>query len=189
MGAWVFTTAVNELKVWDAQGLSGVRMAINVSLVQFRDPQFLPRVRATLAETGISPDRIELEITESVAMMEADTVIAILDELKQMGIQIAIDDFGTGFSSLSYLHRLPIDRLKIDRTFVRDLNSHRGSGASIAQTVIRLGQSLGLSIIAEGIETEEQAQLLMDLGCPLAQGFLYSKPVDSKAFVAWCQAR
>jgi EAL domain-containing protein (putative c-di-GMP-specific phosphodiesterase class I) len=164
-------------------------MAINVSLVQFRDPQFLPRVRATLAETGISPDRIELEITESVAMMEADTVIAILDELKQMGIQIAIDDFGTGFSSLSYLHRLPIDRLKIDRTFVRDLNSQRGSGASIAQTVIRLGQSLGLSIIAEGIETEEQAQLLMDLGCPLAQGFLYSKPVDSKAFVAWCQSR
>ncbi len=189
LGAWVFTTAVNELKVWDAQGLSGVRMAINVSLVQFRDPQFLPRVRATLAETGISPDRIELEITESVAMMEADTVIAILDELKQMGIQIAIDDFGTGFSSLSYLHRLPIDRLKIDRAFVRDLHSQQGSGASIAQTVIRLGQSLGLSIIAEGIETEEQAQLLMDLGCPLAQGFLYSKPVDSKAFVAWCQSR
>ncbi|MDQ5942175.1 MAG: diguanylate cyclase [Pseudomonadota bacterium] len=189
LGAWVFNTAVNELKVWDAQGLTGVRMAINVSLVQFRDPQFLPRVRAALADTGISPDRIELEITESVAMMEADTVIAILTELKQMGIQIAIDDFGTGFSSLAYLHRLPIDRLKIDRAFVRDLDSQQGSGASIAQTVIRLGQSLGLSIIAEGIETKEQAQLLMDLGCPLAQGFLYSKPVDSKAFVAWCQSR
>ena len=189
LGAWVFHTAVRELRAWDAQGLTGVRMAINVSLVQFRDPQFLQRVRAALDETGIAPERIELEITESVAMMEAETVIAILSELKQMGIQIAIDDFGTGFSSLSYLHRLPIDRLKIDRAFVRDLDSHKGSGASIAQTVIRLGQSLGLSVIAEGIETEEQAQLLMDLGCPLAQGFLYSRPVDSGSFIAWCRAR
>lgn len=188
LGAWVFHTAVRELKAWDAQGLTGIRMAINVSLVQFRDPQFLQRLRAALDEAGIAPERIELEITESVAMMEADTVIAILNELKSMGIQIAIDDFGTGFSSLSYLHRLPIDRLKIDRAFVRDLNSHKGSGASIAQTVIRLGQSLGLSIIAEGIETEEQAQLLMNLGCPLAQGFLYSRPVDSASFIAWCRA-
>ncbi|MFA7292559.1 MAG: EAL domain-containing protein [Rhodocyclaceae bacterium] len=189
LGAWVFHTAVNELKVWDAQGLTGVRMAINVSLVQFRDPMFLQRVRTALTETGIAPDRIELEITESVAMMEAETVISILAELKAMGIHIAIDDFGTGFSSLAYLHRLPIDRLKIDRTFVRDLDAHRGSGASIAQTIIRLGQSLGLSVIAEGIETEEQAQLLMNLGCPLAQGFLYSRPVDSAAFLAWCRAR
>jgi diguanylate cyclase (GGDEF)-like protein len=189
LGAWVFHTAVKELKAWDAQGLSGVRMAINVSLVQFRDPQFLQRVRAALDETGIAPDRIELEITESVAMMEADTVIAILSELKAMGIQIAIDDFGTGFSSLSYLHRLPIDRLKIDRAFIRDLDAQKGSGASIAQTVIRLGQSLGLSIIAEGIETEEQARQLIDLGCPLAQGFFYSRPVDSASFLAWCRAR
>lgn len=189
LGAWVFRTAVRELKAWDAQGLTGIRMAINVSLVQFRDPQFLQRVRAALDETGIAPERIELEITESVAMMEADTVISILSELKAMGIQIAIDDFGTGFSSLSYLHRLPIDRIKIDRAFVRDLDAHKGSGASIAQTVIRLGQSLGLSVIAEGIETEEQAQLLMDLGCPLAQGFLYSRPVDSDGFIAWCRAR
>jgi diguanylate cyclase (GGDEF)-like protein len=189
LGAWVFYTAVKELKAWDAQGLSGVRMAINVSLVQFRDPQFLQRVQAALAETGIAPNRIELEITESVAMMEADTVISILAELKAMGIQIAIDDFGTGFSSLAYLHRLPIDRLKIDRAFVRDLDSHKGSGASIAQTIIRLGQSLGLSVIAEGIETAEQAELLKNLGCPLAQGFLYSRPIDSTAFIAWCRTR
>ena len=126
LGAWVFETAVNELRNWDAAGLSGVRMAINVSLVQFRDPQFLPRLRAALDKTGIAPDRIELEITESVAMLDAKiTVITILAELKAMGIQIAIDDFGTGFSSLAYLHRLPIDRLKIDRAFVRDLGTTR----------------------------------------------------------------
>ncbi|MBI2305682.1 MAG: EAL domain-containing protein [Rhodocyclales bacterium] len=189
LGAWVFHTAVRQLRDWDAKGLSGVRMAINVSLVQFRDPLFLSRVRSAFAETGISPARIELEITESVAMLEAETVIGILTELKQMGIQIAIDDFGTGFSSLAYLHRLPIDRIKIDRAFIRDLDSKRGSGASIAQTVIGLGRSLGLSIIAEGVETEAQAQVLMDLGCPLAQGFYYSRPVDADSFLAWAQAR
>ena len=189
LGAWVFQEAVKELKVWEAQGIADVRMAINVSLVQFRDPQFLSRMRGELEATGVSPDRIELEITESVAMLDAEMVIGILTELKTMGIQIAIDDFGTGFSSLSYLHRLPIDRLKIDRAFVRDLGTTRASGASIAQTVIRLGQSLDLSIVAEGIETEEQASLLMDLGCPLAQGFLYSPPIDSNAFVAWCKSR
>jgi diguanylate cyclase len=189
LGAWVFQTAVRELKAWEAQGITDVHMAINVSLVQFRDPLFLTRMRAALDEAGIAPNRIELEITESVAMLDADTVISLLTELKSMGIQIAIDDFGTGFSSLSYLHRLPIDRIKIDRAFVRDLDSSRGSGASIAHTVIRLGQSLNLSIIAEGVETPEQAKLLMDLGCPLAQGFLYSRPVDSASFVEWSRSR
>ncbi len=190
LGAWVFKTAVGQLHEWEAKGLpSDMHMAINVSLVQFRDPLFLTRLRNALAETGIAPQRIELEITESVAMLEADTVIGILSELKEMGIQIAIDDFGTGFSSLAYLHRLPIDRLKIDRAFVRDLDSKSGSGASIAQTVIGLGRSLGLSVIAEGVETEAQAKLLMDLGCPLAQGFLYSRPVDAEAFLAWGRAR
>lgn len=189
LGAWVFHTAVNELKAWDAQGIRGVHMAINVSLVQFRDPTFLSRMRAALDTAGIAPDRIELEITESVAMLDAEMVISTLQELKTMGIQVAIDDFGTGFSSLSYLHRLPIDRLKIDRAFVRDLGSARASGASIAQTIIRLGQSLGLQIIAEGIETEEQAQLLVDLGCPFAQGFLYSRPVDSASFINWWHQR
>ncbi|MBW7900117.1 MAG: EAL domain-containing protein [Rhodocyclaceae bacterium] len=190
LGAWVFKTAVAQLRDWETKGLpKGMHMAINVSLVQFRDPLFIDRLRQALAETGIAPQRIELEITESVAMLEADTVIGILSELKEIGIQIAIDDFGTGFSSLAYLHRLPIDRLKIDRAFVRDLDSRSGSGASIAQTVIGLGRSLGLSVIAEGVETEAQAKLLMDLGCPLAQGFLYSRPVAPDAFLAWVQAR
>lgn len=187
LGAWVFRTAIKEVKHWDTHGLGNLRMAINVSLVQFRDPLFLQRIRSALKELDVSPSRIELEITESVAMMEAETVISILGELKQMGIQIAIDDFGTGFSSLSYLHRLPIDQLKIDRAFVRDVTSAEGAGARIAQTVVRLGQSLGLSVIAEGIETEDQAQLLMDMGCPRAQGFLYSKPVNAEDFIAWCK--
>ena len=170
LGAWVFETAVNRLRNWDAAGLSGVRMAINVSLVQFRDHQFLPATAGGARQDRHCTGPHRTGITESVAMLDAKTVITILAELKAMGIQIAIDDFGTGFSSLAYLHRLPIDRLKIDRAFVRDLGTTRASGASIAQTVISLGQSLGLSIIAEGIETDEQAQLLMNLGCPLALG-------------------
>ncbi len=189
LGAWVFQTATRQLRDWERQGIDGIHMAINVSLVQFRDPLFITRLRNALSESGIAPERIELEITESVAMLEAETVIGILTEVKQMGIQVAIDDFGTGFSSLAYLHRLPIDRLKIDRAFVRDLDSRSGSGASIAQTVIGLGRSLGLSVIAEGVETEAQAKLLMDLGCPLAQGFLYARPMDAESFVAWTKAR
>jgi len=189
LGAWVFRTAVQQLREWDAAGLQGVRMAINVSLVQFRDPLFLTRLRAALNDTGIAPARIELEITESVAMLDAETVIGILSELKAIGVQIAIDDFGTGFSSLSYLHRLPIDRLKIDRAFVRDIDTQSGSGANIAQTVIGLGKSLGLSVIAEGVETEAQANLLAELGCPLAQGFLYSKPMTADAFLDWTRSR
>lgn len=189
LGAWVFQTALRQLREWKGRGLDHIHMAINVSLVQFRDPHFLARLRSALDESGIPPERVELEITESVAMLEADTVIGILAELKAMGIQIAIDDFGTGFSSLAYLHRLPIDRLKIDRTFVRDLDANGSSGASIAQTVIGLGRSLGLSVIAEGVETEAQARLLMEMGCPLAQGFLYSRPVDAHSFLDWARAR
>lgn len=190
LGAWVLKTAIAELGRWQKNGVgSGVNMAINISLVQFRDPAFIDRVRDILDETGVSPELIELEITESVAMLEAESVISTLGQLKALGIKVAIDDFGTGFSSLAYLHRLPIDRLKIDRAFVRDLDMPGGSGVRIAQAVISLGRSLGLSVIAEGVETQQQGEILQKLGCELAQGFFYARPMDSASFLAWTQQR
>jgi EAL domain-containing protein (putative c-di-GMP-specific phosphodiesterase class I) len=128
-------------------------------------------------------------MTEGVAMFDPETVISTLHELRAIGMEVAVDDFGTGFSSLSYLHRLPINRLKIDRSFVRDMASSDSGGATIADMVVKLGQSLGLSVIAEGAETEPQVEMLRNIGCELAQGFLYSRPVNAEAFGKWLAER
>ncbi len=188
LGYWVFRTAIAQLAQWERGPMRGLRLAVNVSLAQFHDPQFVGRIRAGLEEFGVSPSQIELEITESVAMFEAEMVISVLMELKNLGVKIAIDDFGTGFSSLAYLHRLPTDRLKIDRTFVNELGDANSSGTKIARTIVRLGQSLGLSVIAEGVETAEQEAQLKELGCLLAQGYLYSPAIPADAFLEWCRA-
>ena len=184
-GAWVFCTAFEQLKVWDAAGLPPLRMAVNVSPAQFLDPNFANRLEKIVAEVGVAPQRIELEITEGVVMQDAESVISTLQALRKLGFEVAVDDFGTGFSSLSYLQRLPVNRLKIDRSFVGDMNDGGGSGNSIAHTIIRLGQSLGLSVVAEGVETEAQGEMLRNMGCDLAQGYFYSRPVDGESFVAW----
>lgn len=185
LGAWVFCTAFEQLKVWDAAGLPPLRMAVNVSPAQFLDPNFANRLEKIVAEVGVAPQRIELEITEGVVMQDAESVISTLQALRKLGFEVAVDDFGTGFSSLSYLQRLPVNRLKIDRSFVGDMNDGGGSGNSIAHTIIRLGQSLGLSVVAEGVETEAQGEMLRNMGCDLAQGYFYSRPVDGESFVAW----
>lgn len=189
LGEWVFRTAVAQLMAWDAAGLPKLRMAINVSPTQFRDPRFTVRLKAIIDEMQAPAPRIELEITEGVAMLDTEMTISILRELKALGVEIAVDDFGTGFSSLSYLHRLPLNRLKIDRSFVHDMTTGDGSGATIADMVVKLGQSLGLSVIAEGVETEAQAEMLRSKGCELAQGYLYSRPVDADTFCDWFVAR
>jgi EAL domain-containing protein (putative c-di-GMP-specific phosphodiesterase class I) len=189
LGEWVFRTAVAQLMAWDAAGLPKLRMAINVSPTQFRDPRFTVRLKAIIDEMQAPAPRIELEITEGVAMLDTEMTISILRELKALGVEIAVDDFGTGFSSLSYLHRLPLNRLKIDRSFVHDMTTGDGSGATIADMVVKLGQSLGLSVIAEGVETEAQAEMLRSKGCELAQGYLYSRPVDADTFRDWFVAR
>jgi len=184
LGEWVMRTACHELVALRAAGHVEFTMSINVSLVQFRHPLFLQMLKQALADTGAPPEYIELEITESMAMEEPNLLIEMLTQVKQTGVSIAIDDFGTGFSSLSYLQRLQIDRLKIDRAFVTEItNSARGS--SIAEMVIQLGRNLGLSVIAEGVEDERQAQILYALGCPMAQGFLFAKPMTADVLDAW----
>jgi diguanylate cyclase (GGDEF)-like protein len=184
LGEWVLRTACRELVALREAGHDNFMMSINVSQVQFRHPYFLEMLRTALEDTKAPPEFIELEITESMAMEEPDLLIKMLGQIKQTGVSIAIDDFGTGFSSLSYLQRLQIDRLKIDRAFVTEITGS-ARGSSIAEMVIQLGRNLGLAVIAEGVEDERQAQILQALGCPLAQGFLFARPMTAVALGGW----
>lgn len=188
IGDWVLRVACHELKRFQALGLPDLRMSVNVSQMQFRHPDFLQKLGAALADTGVNPSNLELEITESVAMEDADFMLETLREIRNLGISIAIDDFGTGYSSLSHLRQLPIDRLKIDRAFVDELTSQI-TGAHIAAMVIELGRNLSLTVIAEGIEDERQAQMLMNLGCHEGQGYLYSRPLLPAQFAEWVHAQ
>ncbi len=187
IGEWVLRQACEELMRLRAAGYLDFTMSVNVSQVQFRHPGFLDMLCRALADTGAPPERVELEITESMAMEEPDLLIERLAAIKRTGVSIAIDDFGTGFSSLSYLQRLQVDRLKIDRAFVTEITGS-ARGSSIAEMVIELGRNLGLSIIAEGVEDERQAQILQALGCPLAQGFMFSRPLTPEALMEWLGA-
>jgi diguanylate cyclase (GGDEF)-like protein len=184
IGEWVLREACRELVRIHAAGYTDFTISVNVSLVQFKHPHFLTMLETALRETGAPARHVELEITESMAMEEPDQLAAMLAQVKRTGVCIAVDDFGTGFSSLSHLQNLHVDRLKIDRAFVTEItNSARGS--SIAEMVIQLGENLGLSIVAEGVENERQAQVLQALGCPLAQGFLFSRPLAPEALMGW----
>jgi diguanylate cyclase (GGDEF)-like protein len=186
IGHWVLRTALRALAGLRAQGLP-LRMAVNVSPLQFAQPHFLAQVDAALVEAGVPPQSLELEITESVAVMGVERVAALLRQIKARGIAVAIDDFGTGFSSLSYLDSLPADRLKIDRAFVSALDSGR-AGARIAEMIVPLGRRLGMSVLAEGVETETEASLLRQLGCDEVQGYLYAKPLPLAELSAWLAA-
>lgn len=188
IGDWVLRMACDELVRFQALGLPNLRMSVNVSQIQFRHPDFLEKLRIALLETGTNPKYLELEITESVAMEDADFMLETLHKVRELGISIAIDDFGTGYSSLSHLRQLPIDRLKIDRAFVTELNQ-QVSGGHIAAMVIELGRNLNLTVIAEGIEDDGQAQTLLGLGCHEGQGYLYATPLLPQQFQEWFQAR
>jgi diguanylate cyclase (GGDEF)-like protein len=177
VGEWVLRTACAQNKKWQEAGLQPIRIAVNLSAMQFRQPGFALTVRGALEETGLGPECLELEITESVAMHAEEMVIAILDELRAIGIQIAIDDFGTGYSSLGYLKRFPIDRLKIDQSFVRDCKGSVDDDG-IVMAIIRMGHSLKLKVIAEGVETRMQADFLKINGCDEVQGYLYGEPME-----------
>ena len=187
LGAWVLRDALRALQTLRAQGHEGLRMSVNVSAQQFSHPDFAADLEAALAQEPGSAGLLELEITESVAIMGSDQVESLLQRIRERGVSIAIDDFGTGYSSLAYLDRLPVDRLKIDRSFVQVLNT-RTRGARIAELVIPLGQQLGLSVLAEGVETREQADYLRGLGCHEAQGYLYAKPMPLDELQAWLLA-
>ncbi len=184
MGEWVVRHACRQAAEIASRGFVDVRVAINISALQFRDPAFLDKLRAAIEESGASPTCIELEITESVAMGEAGRMIELFDQIKAMGLHLAIDDFGTGFSSLSYLQQMRVDRLKIDRSFVSELG-RPGKGAEIAELVCSLGHRLGLELVAEGIETEEQAKILRAMNCQIGQGWLYARPMPGAEWLTW----
>jgi diguanylate cyclase (GGDEF)-like protein len=188
IGDWVLRMSCLELVRLQALGLPDLRMSVNVSQIQFRHPEFLEKLRAAVSDTGINPKCLELEITESVAMEDPDFILETLHKVRKMEISVAIDDFGTGYSSLSHLRQLPIDRLKIDRAFVNELNS-AVLGGHIASMVIELGRNLNLTVIAEGIEEEEQAATLLRMGCHEGQGYLYARPMIPADLVQWIQAR
>ncbi|NSL52822.1 bifunctional diguanylate cyclase/phosphodiesterase [Calidifontibacillus erzurumensis] len=180
IGEWVLRTACQQLKQWHDQGLPPFRVAVNLSIRQFYQQDLVEKVKEILDETGLAPEYLELEVTESM-MMNIDHTKKTLDALKQLGVQIAIDDFGTGYSSLSYLKHLPVDRLKIDRSFVSDIVSEH-SDVTIISTIISMAQFLNLEVIAEGVETLIQKEILESRRCMQIQGYLTSPPMTSEQF-------
>ncbi len=188
LGNWILRIALHAAKTLREAGFGDIRMAVNVSTNQFRQVNFIDQVHQALKDCGVAPEALELEITESVAVMGLSFVEDALRSLRQSGISVAIDDFGTGYSSLSYLGRLPANRLKIDHSFVWAMGSGR-SDVNIPEMVIPLGRQLNMKVIAEGVETEEQARLLLQMGCDEVQGFLYAKPMSLEELLEWLRRR
>jgi len=173
---------------WHQSGLAPVPVAVNVSTLQFQSPGFVESVEQALAAAGDSGSMLELELTERMLMEDVSTVRAALMRLKGIGVRIAIDDFGTGYTSLAHLKHLPVDRLKIDRSFVTDLPNDQGS-AAIARAIIQLGRSLKLQVLAEGVETDAQREWVRAQGCDAEQGFLIGEPLSQAGFEAWLRGR
>ncbi len=185
IGMWVLKSACCQLADWSKKvDMSWLSLAVNVSAHQFHQPNFVDEVISILRKTGARPERLKLELTESMLAHDVENVIHRMQRLRDVGVQFSLDDFGTGYSSLTYLQRLPLDQLKIDQSFVRDVLSNP-SDAAIAKTVVALGKTLGLAVIAEGVETEEQRRFLMESGCHAYQGYLYSRPLNVEEFSAY----
>ena len=183
LGEWILRAACVQSKSWQDAGFEPLRLAINLSARQFQQPRLIPIIEQILTETGLDPRYLEFELTEGSVMKDPDEAIKKLNELKQMGVTISIDDFGTGHSSLSYLKRFPIDTLKIDQSFVREISTDPEVTA-IVTAIITLAHALKLNVIAEGVETEEELKFLRSLGCDEVQGFLFSKPISADEFTA-----
>ncbi|HZX49030.1 MAG TPA: EAL domain-containing protein, partial [Nitrospirota bacterium] len=181
IGEWLLRTACLQAKEWQGRGLNHIKLAVNISLRQFMQKEFAQVVGRILKETGLDAGDLELELTESIIMENAESVINILNELKQIGVRLAIDDFGTGYSSLMYLKLMPIDIIKIDQSFVNDMTVNKDD-ASICDAIIKLAKSLNLEVIAEGVETLDQIELLKRLDCNNIQGYVISKPLGCKEF-------
>ena len=185
LGQWVLKAACSQLALWANQpGMAHLTVAVNVSAKEFREPDFVAKVLTTLHQTGADPKKLKLELTESLLVDNVEAVIEKMFALKSKGIGFSLDDFGTGYSSLSYLKRLPLDQLKIDQSFVRDVLIDPND-AAIAKTIVALAQSLGLGVIAEGVETEAQRVYLAGSGCHAYQGYLFSRPLPLDAFEAF----
>ncbi|PJI98832.1 EAL domain-containing protein (putative c-di-GMP-specific phosphodiesterase class I) [Acidovorax sp. 69] len=178
LGRWVLQEACAQLQQWRTDGVVDVPMAVNVSGIQFRQDDFNATVASALASTGLPADRLHIEITESVMIDGQESLRATLHRIRSQGVKIALDDFGTGYSSLSYLKRFPIDYVKIDRSFVRDITTDPAD-AAICSTIISMAHNLGMQVIAEGVETAEQAQFLRERRCDQLQGYLIGKPKNA----------
>ena len=184
IGLWVLGTACAQIKAWQQNELTReLVLAVNVSARQFRQADFVAQVQATVQHHAINPGRLKLELTEGMLLENIGEIIVTMNALKEIGVQFSLDDFGTGYSSLQYLKLLPLDQLKIDQSFVRDI-AFDSSDRAIVRTIIAMAHSLGLDVIAEGVETEEQRQLLLSKGCTHFQGYLFSKPVPIAQFEA-----
>ncbi|MCG3143644.1 MAG: hypothetical protein HONDAALG_00999 [Gammaproteobacteria bacterium] len=188
IGEWVLRTACRQARAWQAAGLPPLRIAVNVSVRQLKEPSFPGTIAGILTETGVRPELLEVEVTESGIMANPDRSASILREIQEMGVSIAVDDFGTGYSSLAYLKRLPINRLKIDRSFIRDIPGDVDDVA-IAQTILAMARQLQLAVVAEGVESGEILQFLQASGCEEAQGYFISRPLSAEAcaeFIRGC---
>ncbi len=181
IGKWVLRTACEQAKSWQIQGLRPIVVSVNVSPRQFREGDMVQTVAEALEHSGLPGRYLQLELTESMVMHDAEKFVTMLREIRRLGVQLAIDDFGTGYSSLSYLKRFPVDHLKIDRSFVKDLATDPDDGA-IVQAIIALGHKLGLRMVAEGVETEEQREFLLRSRCDEMQGFYFCKPLPVADF-------
>ncbi|GAA0582685.1 sensor domain-containing protein [Caenispirillum bisanense] len=189
MGRWILREACRLMQGWRAAGIAPVSISVNVSPRQFTDQGLLSTIAQALEETGLPPACLDLEITESVMSGDVERVISTLEALKGMGVTLSVDDFGTGYSSLNYLKTFPIDTLKIDQTFVRDLMAPSGKEAAICSTIITLARNLGFSTVAEGVETAEHAGLLSEMGCDTLQGYWFSRPLPAEAFERYLRER
>jgi EAL domain-containing protein (putative c-di-GMP-specific phosphodiesterase class I) len=181
IGRWVLYTACMQNKLWQDSGCKPIYISVNLSAVQLIQEDFIDMVSNILKETGLSPEYLELEITESVAVKNHEYITAILEKLKKMGIRIALDDFGTGYSSLNYLKNFAVTTLKIDRSFTYDINENL-KNAAIVSSIIAMGNNLKLNVTAEGVETKEQYEVLRDGGCNTIQGYYFSKPLPLNEF-------
>jgi diguanylate cyclase (GGDEF)-like protein len=183
MGTWALNEACRTVAAWNARSATPLKVAVNLSARQFGDGDLVETVTAALSATGCRPHWLEIEITESLLIDARDDIRISLETLAGMGITVALDDFGTGYSTLSYLTRLPVQTLKVDRSFVKDLPHNRNS-MELARAIVSLGKGLDMVVVAEGIETQEQATFLREIGCTLAQGFLFGRPLERTAFEA-----
>ena len=179
VGTWVLSTACQQAQTWIVNGFQPLRMSVNISAMQFRKKTFIQSVRDALQTSGLDATYLELELTESMFVQDTEYAISVMHELKNLGVTLSIDDFGSGYSSLSYLKQFPVDYLKIDRSFIRDLASS-DKDVAITTAISALAHSLNLRLVAEGVESEQQVDLLRDKGCHELQGFLFSKPVPAE---------
>jgi EAL domain-containing protein (putative c-di-GMP-specific phosphodiesterase class I) len=181
IGAWVLETACGQNKTWQSSGLPPLTISVNMSVKQFQHEKFLATISNAIKNTSLDPRYLELEITENILLQDAEKTIKMLNELKDMGIRLAMDDFGTGYSSFNYLIRFPLDIIKIDMSFIKNI-TEQAEHAAVVEAIISMSHSLNLKVVAEGVETQQQLDLLREFGCDEIQGYYYSRPLPSKEF-------